>query len=87
VCGDRPEPVSVRVHPLDVDRRERGAELPGNLDRDRNAAARNADHERRVQPKLGDGFGQDASGGRAIGEERRDPGHDAHGADLPGIGR
>src|SRR5207237_8215999 len=71
VRGGGAEAEPVRVHPLDVDRRERRAELARDLERDRDAAARDA-HDDRVLEL--DRLGQYAPGLRAVAKERRDPG-------------
>jgi len=84
VGGDGAETEPERVHPLDVDRRQRSRELARHLERDRDAAAGNADNHRLVEPERGDGFGQCTSGGSAITEERLDPWDDAHLLILPG---
>jgi hypothetical protein len=76
----------VRVHALDVDRRERRAELSRHFERDRDAAARDADDDRVLQL---DRLREDLPGLRAVAEERRDPGDEAQvdgarGSLLPG---
>jgi hypothetical protein len=78
VGGGGAESQSMSVHALDVHSRQRGIELAGNLDRDRDAAARHADNHRLVELEGGEGFRESAPRGGAIPEERRDPRDDAH---------
>jgi len=73
--GRRAESEPVRVHALDVNRRERRAELASHLDRDGDAAARDA-HDDRVLEL--DCLGEDAPGLRAVAEERWNPRDEAH---------
>jgi hypothetical protein len=68
----------VRVHPLDVDGRERSRELARDLDRYRDATAGDAGDERLIKVEHGDGLRQLAAGRGAITEERLDPRDDPH---------
>jgi hypothetical protein len=52
VSGRRAEPEPVRVHPLDVDRGERRAELPRHLVRDGDTAARQSQHDDVVASRI-----------------------------------
>jgi hypothetical protein len=69
------------VHPLHVDGRQGSLESVGDLDRDGDAAAGDSDHERSDEAVRGEGLREDASGGRAIAEERLDPGNETHSVD------
>jgi hypothetical protein len=85
VGGYCAEAQPVGVHPLDVDGGQLSLELAGNLDRDRDAAAGDADDDGLIELERSDGLGQGAPGGSAIAEERRDPRDETHAVIVPGL--
>jgi hypothetical protein len=78
VSGHGAEAQSAGVHPLDVDRRQRSLQLAGDLGRDRDAAAGDADDDRVVELERGHCSGQGAPRRLTISEQWRDPRDDAH---------